>query len=134
MVLRSLAMIGAIFVTGIGGIVPVTGQAATAAAQQKKPAISEEASAALLRMGQAFRAEQYSFQVRTIRVYADSNGEPLHIFHTMKVTVHRPNRMLVDVSGDDGENKLLFDGKNAVYSAGQKNTRRSLYRGALSRP
>src|SRR5262249_47439619 len=85
-----------------------------------KPAISEEASTALLRMGQSLRAEKFSFQARTIRVYADPNGEPLHIFHTLKITVHRPNKLLAEVTGDDGSNKLIFDGKTAViYSAAQ---------------
>ncbi|MBV8094696.1 MAG: DUF2092 domain-containing protein [Acetobacteraceae bacterium] len=71
-------------------------------------------------MGETLRAEQFSFQAQTIRVYADSNAQPLHIFHTMKVVVHRPNRLLVDVTGDDGSRKLVFDGKNAlIYIAGQ---------------
>jgi hypothetical protein len=119
--LRSIAAIGAIIFAGIFGTPSITGQESAAAAQEKKPAISEEASAALLKMGQTLRAEQYSFQVRTIRVYADANGDALHIFHTMKVTVRRPNRMLVEVSGDDGENKLMFDGKSAVvYSGAEK--------------
>ena len=62
-----------------------------------------------MRMGQTLRgAEQFSFQARTIRVYADANGHPLHIFHTLKVVVHRPNRLLVDVSGDDGSEQAGF--------------------------
>src|SRR5262249_22676171 len=60
-------------------------------------------------------------QVRTIRVYTTANGQPLHIFHTMKVIAHRPNRLLVDVTGDDGSSKLVFDGRTVtVYSAEQK--------------
>jgi hypothetical protein len=119
--IRYFAIIGAIFLAGISGAFPITPHEATAAAQPKKPAISEEASAALLKMGQTLRGEQYSFQVRTIRVYADPNRDALHIFHTMKVTVHRPNQLLVEVSGDDGENRLVFDAKNAVvYSAAEK--------------
>jgi hypothetical protein len=92
------------------------------AAEPAKPAISEEASAALLRMGQTLRAaEQFSFQANTIRVYSEANGEPLHIFHTMKVTVHRPNRMLADLTGDDGSAKLFFDGKTAtLFSVADK--------------
>ncbi len=118
MKLRSIAIAGTIFLAGIFSVLPITARESIAAAQPKKPAISEEASAALLKMGQTLRAEQYSFQVRTIRVYADPNGDALHIFHTMKVIVHRPNRLLVESSGDDGRNKLVFDGKNAVvYSA-----------------
>src|SRR6201998_2771405 len=104
------------------GVLPLTVHALHAATQQKKPVISEDASAALMRMGQTLRgAEQFSFQARTIRVYADANGQPLHIFHTLKVVVRRPNRMLVDISGDDGTSKLVFDGKTAIiYSAAQK--------------
>jgi hypothetical protein len=100
----------------IGAIVPPAH-----AANQAKPTISEEASAALLRMGQTLRAEQFSFQARTIRVYSEASGEPLHIFHTMKVTVHRPNRLLAEMTGDDGSNKLVFDGKTlTVFSAQEK--------------
>ena len=91
------------------------------AAQQAKPAISEEASAALVRMGQTLGAEQFSFQAQTIRVYSEANGEPLHIFHTLKVTVHRLDKLLAEVSGDDGSSKLAFDGKTlTIYSAQDK--------------
>ena len=106
---------------GIIGSIPVTLVAAPAA-KEAKPAISEEASAALLRMGQTLRAaEQFSFQANTIRVYSEANGEPLHIWHTLKVTVHRPNRLLGDITGDDGSAKLFFDGKNVtLFSAAEK--------------
>ena len=122
MKLRYVVVLQALLIGGLIGVLPLAAPALHAATQQKKPVISEEASAALMRMGQTLRgAEQFSFQARTIRVYADANGQPLHIFHTLKVVVHRPNRMLVDVSGDDGSSKLVFDGKTAViYSAAQK--------------
>src|SRR6201981_3354281 len=112
----------ALLMGGLISVLPLGAPALHAATQQKKPVISEDASAALTRMGQTLRgAEQFSFQARTIRVYADANGQPLHIFHTLKVVVHRPNRMLVDVSGDDGSSRLVFDGKTAViYSASEK--------------
>jgi hypothetical protein len=117
--LRHIALLGGLFAAGIIGFVPVRLPAAEAA-KPAQPAISEEASAALQRMGQTLRAEQMSFQARTIRVYAEPNGEPLHIFHLLKVTMHRPNRMLAEVSGDDGSSKLVFDGKTAIiYSAAQ---------------
>jgi hypothetical protein len=120
--LRYVVVLEALLTGGLIGVLPLAAPALHAATQQKKPVISEEASAALTRMGQTLRgAEQFSFQARTIRVYADANGQPLHIFHTLKVVVHRPNRMLVDVSGDDGSSRLVFDGKTAViYSAAQK--------------
>jgi hypothetical protein len=40
----------------------------------------------------------------------------------MKVTVRRPNKLLVDVTGDDGSNKLVFDGKTLhhLLGSGQK--------------
>src|SRR2546423_1768196 len=114
-------VLAALVAGGITGIVPITVPALHAAAPQKKPVISDEANAAVMRMGQTLRAEQFSFQARTIRVHFDANGYPLHIFHTLKVTVHRPNRLLVDRTGDDGESKLVFDGKTAVaYSATEK--------------
>jgi hypothetical protein len=117
--LRHIALLGSLLAGGIIGFVPVSPPAAQPA-KQTQPAISADASAALQRMGQTLRAEQMSFQAQTIRVYADPNGEPLHIFHTLKVTVHRPNRLLAEVSGDDGSEKLVFDGKTAIiYSAAQ---------------
>ena len=117
--LRHIAVLGGLLAGGIIGFVPVNVPAAEPA-KQAQPAISEEASAALLRMGQTLRASDFSFQAQTVRVYADPNGEPLHIFHTMKVTMHRPNRLLVEGTGDDGSNKLLFDGKTAIiFSAAQ---------------
>ena len=84
--------------------VPLT-VTATHAAEPAKPAISEEASTALLHMGQTLRAQQFSFQAKTIRVYAEANGEPLHIFHTLKMIVDRPSRAAAEVTGDDGEDK-----------------------------
>jgi hypothetical protein len=119
--LRYIALLAGLLGGGIFGDSKHTVLAAQAAAPQKKPIISEEASAALMRMGQTLRAEQFSFQARTIRVYAEENGQPLHIFHTMKVVVHRPNRMLVEVTGDDGSNKLIFDGKTAIVYSGTQN-------------
>jgi hypothetical protein len=117
--LRRIAILGGFLAGSVIGFVPVNVPAAEPA-KQAQPAISDEASAALLRMGQTLRADDFSFQARTIRVYADPNGEPLHIFHTVKVTMHRPNRLLVEVTGDDGSNKLVFDGKTAViFSAAQ---------------
>jgi hypothetical protein len=118
--LRHIAVLGAWLAGGLIGAIPIALPAAEAA-RQAKPAISEEASAALLRMGQSLRAEQFSFQVQTIRVYAEPNGEPLHIFHTAKITVHRPNKLLVESTGDDGSRKVVFDGKTAVVFSAADN-------------
>jgi len=120
--LRYVVVLEALLASMVVGVLPQMAPALHAATPKKGPVISEEASAALTRMGETLRgAEQFSFQARTIRVYADANGQPLHVFHTLKVVVHKPNRMLVDVSGDDGSSKLVFDGKTAViYAAAKK--------------
>jgi hypothetical protein len=102
---------------GIVGFGAITGPAAKTV-RQARPVVSKEASEALLRMGQTLRAKQFSFQAHTIRVYADPHGEFLHIFHVIKAVVRRPDRLLAVASGDDGTNKVVFDGKTAyVYSA-----------------
>lgn len=106
-----LAIIGLLCAGGLG---PAAHAAAATPAQSAKPAISEEASTALLRMGQTLRAQEFAFQARTIREYADKSGQPLHIFHTLKVTVRRPNRLLVDRTGDDGSSRLVYDGKTVI--------------------
>jgi len=117
--LRHFTVIGGLLTAAMINFIPVTVLAA-GVAKEAKASISEEAAGDLLRMGQTLRADEFSFEVKTIRVYADQNGQPLHIFHTLKVTVHRPNRLLAEVTGDDGSRKLAFDGKTAfVYSAAQ---------------
>ena len=85
------------------------------AAEPKAPAVSADASAAVAQMGKTLAGPQFSFKASTLRVYADSpKGLPLHIAHTMNVTVRRPDRMAVELTGDDGQAKLLYDGKTAV--------------------
>ena len=113
MKLRILAFLGMLVGGGLAGLVPVTTLAAEPASPAKSQ-ISDEASAALQRMGETLRAQQFSFQAQTFRVYAGPKGEPLHIFHTLDVTVRRPNRMLVLRNGDDGAGKLAYDGKTLV--------------------
>ena len=113
MSIRAALKAGAIFaglgVAGLAGFVP-----ASHAAKPAKPAISEETSTAIAEMGKSLQADQFSFQARTLRVYADANGQPLHIAHAMKVTLRRPDRLRVDLTGDDGPTKLIYDGKTAV--------------------
>ncbi len=92
----------------------VAGTTVAFAATPPKPAITEDASSAIARMGATLRSKEFSFQVRTIRVSANNNGELLHIGHTFKVTVVRPDHLLVDGTGDDGPRKLIYDGKSAV--------------------
>ena len=90
------------------------------AAGSAEPAISADASAALAQMGKTLGAQAFSFQARTIRVYSDTSDQQLHIEHTFKLTVRRPDRMLVDVDGDDGRSKVLYDGKTLVIALAEE--------------
>src|SRR4051794_846953 len=82
--------------------------------QPAKTAISEEANAAVQQMGKTLAAADMSFKARTIRVYEDDKGQPLHIFHTTSVVMHRPDRLVIKVTGDDGSHKLFYDGKTVT--------------------
>jgi len=102
------------FLMGIGiGLASGTDGTALAAGPAA-PAISADASSALAQMGKTLSASAFSFQARTIRVYSDASNQPLHIEHTFKLTVRRPDRLLVDGVGDDGARKVMYDGKTLV--------------------
>lgn len=111
--LKTAAIVLGVCVAGAFGAIPLAAPPVHAASPAK-PAISEDASAAVAQMGKSLLADQFSFQARTLRVYWDSNGQPLHIAHAVKVTVRRPDRLLVDVSGDDGSTKMLYDGTKVI--------------------
>jgi hypothetical protein len=82
-----------------------------------RPAISEEAGTAVSQMGKTLLAEEFSFTAKTIRVYLDTSGQPLHVFHTMKVVARRRDRLTAHVSGDDGSHDLFYDGKSvSIFS------------------
>src|SRR5690348_17223083 len=90
------------------------------AAEPAKTAISNEALAAVQQMGKTLAAADVSFKARTIRVYEDDKGQPLHIFHTMKIVAHRPDRLAVRVSGDDGAQELFYNGKTVTLAGFDK--------------
>lgn len=83
---------------------------------------SQEADAAIAQLEDTLAAPELSFTARTIRVYLDEFGQPLHIFHTMKVTMRRPDRIKIQVSGDDGAQDLSYDGKSVAISTPEANT------------
>jgi hypothetical protein len=112
---RKAALRAGLFASFMVGFASVGGTVAFAA-NPPTAAISDEASAAVARMGTTLQAKEFSFQAHTLRVYSNEKGELLHIAHTFKVTVRRPDRLLVDGSGDDGPRKLIYDGKTAVVS------------------
>jgi hypothetical protein len=87
------------------------------AADAGKPKITADASAALAQMAKSLLSQQFSFQAHTLRVYADVDGRFLHIGHTLKVLVRRPDRMRVDVDGDDGATQVFYDGKTLTMFA-----------------
>jgi hypothetical protein len=81
------------------------------APQPNASAISNEANAAIQRMGKTLAQENVSFKARTLRVYQDDDGDFLHIVHNINVIASRPDRMAVTATGDDGSTKLVYDGK-----------------------
>jgi hypothetical protein len=78
------------------------------------PGISQEAGDAVARMGKAVAVKQLMFTARTVRVYLDETGQPLHIFHNMKVVIRRPDRIAIELVGDDGGHELFYDGRSAA--------------------
>lgn len=83
-------------------------------------AIPADVKEVLGRMGKTLQAKDFSFQSDTLRAHAGANGELLHIAHKTKITAHRPDRLSLDISGDDGATKMLYDGKALViYGAGR---------------
>jgi hypothetical protein len=97
----------------VAGLIAISAPA-FGASPTVKPTISAEASAALAQMAKSLLSQQFSFQARTLRVYADVDGRFLHIGHTLKVLVRRPDRLRVDIDGDDGATQVLYDGKTLV--------------------
>jgi hypothetical protein len=112
---RKAALLPNLCVSVIIGLA-AAGSMTARAAGPPKPTISEEASAALAHMGTTLQAKEFSFHARTIRVYADQNGELLHIAHAFKVVVRRPDRLLIEGTGDDGPRKLVYDGTTALLT------------------
>jgi hypothetical protein len=87
-----------------------------AAEKTAAPTISEEASTALVDMGKSLLSKAFSFKAQTIRVYNGPDGAPLHIFHTLDVTVRRPDRMMASSTGDDDTVKMFYDGTNLALT------------------
>ena len=94
----------------------------TARAENAPPSgVSQDATAALARMSKTLQAKEFSFQSRSLRAYVGPNGELLHIAHVTKIVFRRPDRLSLDINGDDGTLKLLYDGKTLViYAVEQK--------------
>jgi hypothetical protein len=105
------AVLIAMGAAGLGVSVPLMASTFHASAAPK-PAITEDVSTAIAQMEKSLRAERFSFRARLLRVYPGANGQPLHIAHSMNITVQRPDRMRVDVTGDDGTVKLVYDGRS----------------------
>ena len=116
MIPRSAACALGMFASAVVGIGGIDGLAAEAANPPKQPTISEGARSALSRMSATLSAAEYFFQARTIRVSANDGGTLLHIAHEFKVTVRKPDRLLVDGTGDDGPRRLLYNGTETVLA------------------
>jgi hypothetical protein len=109
------ALLFASLAAGIGVCLVSPGSPAVAA-EVPKPAISADASAAIAQMSKTLQTQAFSFEAHTIREYPDQTGDLLHIFHSFKVTLRRPDRLLVEGTGDDGARKLIYDGKTLLLA------------------
>ena len=83
----------------------------------QETAVPPEIGTVLARMGKSLQATDLSFESDTLRAYAGPNGELLHVAHKSKIVVQRPDRLLVDATGDDGATKMVYDGKNFIIYA-----------------
>jgi hypothetical protein len=111
----TVALLASLCAGAVVGLAPPDGSPAVAATVPK-PTISEDARSALAEMGRALLAREFSFHARTIRAYAKQGDVLLHIEHQFNVTVRRPDRLLIDGTGDDGSRKLIYDGKTVVLA------------------
>jgi hypothetical protein len=93
------------------GLVAYAAVSLAYAAEPGQPAVSTEANEAIQQMGKALAQENITFKAKTMRVYQDNDGDYLHIVHHMDVTAHRPDRISVTATGDDGTTVLIYDGK-----------------------
>ena len=93
------------------GLVAYAAVSLAYAAEPGQPAVSTEANEAIQQMGKTLAQENITFKAKTMRVYQDNDGDYLHIVHHMDVTAHRPDRISVTATGDDGTTVLIYDGK-----------------------
>jgi hypothetical protein len=102
---------------GALSVIQISARAETA----QETAIDAATSTALTRMSETLKSKEFSFRVRTVRAYVGGNGELLHIAHTTKTVVRRPDRLAAEVVGDDVSSKVFYNGKTlVVYGATQK--------------
>jgi hypothetical protein len=112
--------IALLFAIGLAGLFPALVPPAFAQSSQQ-PSISADARAAIVRMGKTLQAQQFFFRSHTYRVYPGPNGELLHIAHSTKTVVRRPDHLRVDIVGDDVNIKMVYDGKTlAAFNPDQK--------------
>jgi hypothetical protein len=95
--------------------------AGTVLAMATRPSVADDtidpvAKDAVARMGKTLSTGAFSFRSYIIRQY-DRDNLPLHIFHSADVLVWRPDHLMVDIKGDDGQAQIGYDGKTlTVYS------------------
>lgn len=114
------ARLAVLLIAGLATIPSLLSFAARADEKQQA-GIGSDAVAALNSMSKTLQAKQFSFQAHTFRAYAGPNGELLHIAHSYKTILSRPDHISIDIIGDDGASKLLYDGKSlTIYIAAAK--------------
>jgi hypothetical protein len=72
-------------------------------------AITADAMSTVEKMSKTLGSGAFSFQITTIRLYQKDN-QPLHIFHVADVLVRRPDRIKIEIHGDDGQSLIGYNG------------------------
>jgi hypothetical protein len=76
---------------------------------QDSNGVTQEASQAVKDMSDTLSKGTYAFEFTTFREY-EKEGLVLHIAHHAQVVVKRPDRLSVDIDGDDGNVRITYDG------------------------
>lgn len=101
-------------------LVAGTALAATVPLRAEETTIAPEARDTITRMGKTLASGGFTFNADTIRQY-EQNNLPLHIVHHAVVTVRRPDRLRIDIDGDDGRAQMGYDGTAlTIYNVAAK--------------
>jgi hypothetical protein len=86
-----------------------------------KPVKDPVALAELKKMGEALAAAKtMHFSATTMTPIRGANNQWVHVFSTAKVSMKRPNKLMIETGGDAFPEKIFFDGTTFSASATEK--------------
>jgi hypothetical protein len=72
--------------------------------------LDPEALAAVAQLSETILAPDVSFTAQTTRLSPDNAGRLVPVVHELKVAVHRPDRLHIEASGQEGRRRISYDG------------------------